>query len=294
MTDELNSDDRGPSEEAIDTIESIKRHTALEIFKLNIHRIQAILKAAETGIKDDIVQIDQIHEKFSNPRPQSKIGIVKEKFKRLEDGSIEIEFTDKEVSLVKMALYSYRKFNEHLPFYLYNILLAAVWGALEGYVQAMLAEVYSQHPRLFSSEKKVTVAEMLDFSDNVIAYLVAKEIDDVGRKNFGDLQLYLKAKIKLQFSNAYLNGLYDAYFLRNVIAHSAGFLRPDQLSLVPEGVNTNGLELRISKDYLNDLIDCIRGAVLELDQNVRSKFPMAEQAALLPPEGLEEPAPGQS
>ena len=244
MTDELNSDDGGPSEDAINTIESIKRHTALGIFELNIRRIQAILEAAETGIKGDIVRIDEIQEKFSNPPPQSEIDIKEDKLKRTEDGFIEIQFTDKEVSLVRMALSSYKNFKEHLPFYLYNILLAAAWGALEGYIQARLAELYSQHPRLFSSEKKVTVAEMLDSSENVIAYLVAKEIDDVGRKNFSDLQLYLKAKIKLQFSNTYLKALYNAYFLRNVIAHSAGFLRPDQLSLVPEGVNTNGLELQ--------------------------------------------------
>jgi hypothetical protein len=112
--------------------------------------------------------------------------------------------------------------------------------------------------------------------------LVGKEIDDVGRKNFTDLQSYLQSKIKLQFSNRHTEKLRNAYFLRNVIAHGAGFLRSEQLSLVPEGVDTEGSELRISQKYLENLIGVIREAVSEFDKNVRTKFRSAQSSCIAP------------
>lgn len=271
MSEEIEDSPNKPSDNAEDILESVKISTALSVFNLNIQRIKGVLDVTDSGIKDNAKNIDEISLKLSGPHKKAK-STNKEKARILENGMIELSLTENELDIIKRAM-SYRlKFIEDLPFYINNILLAATWSALEGYVQARLAELYSYRTNLLSSDKKITVAEIVNASENLIGYLVAKEIDDVGRKSFTDLQIYLKSKIKLQFSNTYANLLRDAYFLRNVIAHSAGFLRPDQINLVPDGVDTNGSELRISKVYLNALINCIQKAVSEFDKNVFNKF----------------------
>jgi hypothetical protein len=226
-----------------------------------------------------LVELPTYYQNSSaSPSPDSNYN--GDKVKKSENGSVQINFTEEEIELVKRTI-SYRlSFVMDLPFYLHNVLLVAAWSAMEGYVQALLAQMYTRYPDLLSSEKKVTFAEIISSGENLIGYLVAKEIDDVGRKNFGDLQSYLGSKIKLQFSNKYVKALYDAYFLRNVIAHSAGFLRDDQLELVPKGVDTEGSELRIGREYLNSLIKSIREAVLEFDDSVRAKF--APPGAVVP------------
>jgi hypothetical protein len=233
MTTEGEVSDSAPSDDAADIVESAKTYTALSVFELNIRRIRLILELAQSGIKDDTGRATNLLSKFSSASPSPDSNYNGDKVKKSENGSVQINFTEEEIELVKRTI-SYRlSFVMDLPFYLHNVLLVAAWSAMEGYVQALLAQMYTRYPDLLSSEKKVTFAEIISSGENLIGYLVAKEIDDVGRKNFGDLQSYLGSKIKLQFSNKYVKALYDAYFLRNVIAHSAGFLRDDQLELVP-------------------------------------------------------------
>jgi hypothetical protein len=99
-----------------------------------------------------------------------------------------------------------------------------------------------------------------------------KEIDDVGRKSFDDLNLYMRAKLQVQFSNEHAVQMRDAYFLRHVIAHSAGYLRKEQLALVPQGVEVKDAELRIGQEYLNGLVECLESAVEQLNDQLRRKF----------------------
>jgi hypothetical protein len=282
MTSESEVSANAPSDDASDIVKSVEWYAAQSVFMLNIQRIETLLQIARSGMDHDIERMSELQEKFSNasPGPTS--------VRHLKNGLVEINLTQDDVDIVQKAI-SYRsEFVASLPFYLHNVLLVAAWSALEGYVQALLAELYTQYPNLLSSEKKVTVSEVVGSSENIIAYLVAKEIDDIGRKNFTDLQSYLKSKIKLQFSNKHVEALHGAYFLRNVIAHAAGFLRDEQLGLVPKGVDTEGSELRISQEYLNNLINCIREPVLKFDRNVRTKFSPTERVTLRP-DALQEP-----
>jgi hypothetical protein len=291
MTDESEIFHSGPSDDATDITKSVKRYTARSVFEVSIRRIQAILEMVETGIQHNTNLRSELLIKLSNAQLRSNVDNEVDKIELMEDGTVEVRFTLPERDVITEALTYRRKFVEELPFYVHNVLLVAAWGALEGYVQALLAELYTEHPNLLSSEKKVTFAEIIGAGENLIAYLVAKEIDDVGRKSFTDLQSYLKSTIKLQFSNKHINELRAAYFLRNVIAPSAGFLRSEQLSLIPEGVDTEGSELRISQEYLTNLVGVIREAVSEFDNNVRSKFSPPKGVALPPeaPNQLESP-----
>ena len=63
----------------------------------------------------------------------------------------------------------------------------------------------------------------------------------------------------------------DMYFLRNVVAHSAGFLCGDQLSMVPKGVAVEKGELRISEDYLQNAISCLEKAVRLFDHKLHAQ-----------------------
>ena len=116
------------------------------------------------------------------------------------------------------------------------------------------------------------VSDAISAREHLIDYLIAKEIDDVGRLSFDKSQLYLKSRLHIQFSKKHAKKMRDAYFLRNVIAHSAGFLRKDQLDFVPEGVDVHSAELRISRGYLSELLDNVEEAVLDFDQRLHANL----------------------
>jgi hypothetical protein len=123
-----------------------------------------------------------------------------------------------------------------------------------------------------TSEKKISVTDAIHARDYLIDYLVAKEVDDIGRMIFDRCQEYLKSRLHLQFSKEHTETMRGAYFLRNVIAHSAGFLRKDQIDAVPAGVEVQDAELRISRSYLLDLIATVEEAVLDFDQRIHANF----------------------
>jgi hypothetical protein len=153
--------DSGPSDDATDIIKSVKRHTARSVFEVSIRRIQTILKMVESGIKNDTNKVSKLQIKLSDLQLISNVDTNVDKVKRLENGLTEINLTKSDVGILQKALTYNLQFNDELPFYLHNVLLVAAWGALEGYVQALLAELYTEHANLLSSEKKITFAEII-------------------------------------------------------------------------------------------------------------------------------------
>ena len=198
-------------------------------------------------------------------------ALTAEKYNELK-GGLSI-FTTEVHHSAKSAFSFYCHIVNGLKFHLHNMLLVAVWGAFEGYMQGALAELFAKRPYLLSSsDKKISIEEVINNRENVVEYVIAKEIDEIGRKNLKELQSYIRGKLKIQFSNQHFERMQDVYFLRNVISHSAGFLRKDQLGLVPKDVDVCNLELKISQSYLNETLDCITKAVCQFHVQVKEKF----------------------
>jgi hypothetical protein len=192
----------------------------------------------------------------------------------LPDGTFQWRLNNNDLEIVRQVMTLQSEAYSDLHFHLHNLLCVAIWSAFEGYVQGSLAEIFTENSELLASEKKITVAEVIAAPD-IVGYLVAKEIDEVGRRGFEDLQGYIRSKLKVQFSNEYVCRMQNAYFLRNVIAHSAGLLRKDQLPLVPQGVDVRDDELRLSQKYLVETINCIESAVFAFHRELAKKYSIA-------------------
>lgn len=270
----MDNDRADPTEAAVDVVETIKAKSALRIFHLNIVRIRELLKAASTGIDKSKELLADLLSRITKAKdnPTEEDEGEKPKVERRDGGMIELRLDADEINLIHEALSWNSALVGDLHFHLHNILCVAAWGAFEGFMQSALAELYTTDSRLLSSEKRVSVAEIIEAGGGLTEYLVAMEIDDIGRKSFDDLQAYLKSRLQIQFSKKHSTQLRDAYFLRNVIAHSAGFLRKDQLGQVPNGVDVENGELRISQKYLEGVLLCVEAAVAQFAAQLRQKF----------------------
>lgn len=245
-----------------------------------------MLESVLTGIEQnkEIVSelITKVASALSSPPDEEVDEIDNEEelptVRRFDKNHVVVKLSKNQLELIEEALLMQIDLVKDIHFSLHNILCVATWGAFEGYIQSSLAETFTSNPILLSPDKKLTVSEILSARENLLDYLVAREVDDIGRKSFNDLQLYLKSKIHFQFSNIYANHMHDLYFLRNVIAHSAGFLRIDQIDQVPEGVNIDGKELRISQDYLTNSIECIEKAAEQLHLELTKRSLEKQQA----------------
>lgn len=266
------------AEKITDTIET---KNAYYIFYLNIFRIKQILESARYGIEDRgesrIALIDRISNTIVSKSTNSpEISPLVKKlvedddrylFEIIDNDPNPIHLSKSGLELIKNDLIYSHKMSKDLHFILNNILCMAAWSALEGYIQASLAEVFTRAPHLLSSDKTITVAEIVSERKTLIEYLVAREIDDVGRKNFRDLQKYLKTKFLFQLSNSEYKNMSEIYFVRNALSHSAGFLRADQIAQAPDNLEIDGMEIRVSDEYLNHVMDCIENTAKTLHSN---------------------------
>lgn len=251
------------------------KHGAYGVFMLSISRINALLKAGTQGIEGEKKSITELHTKIADgiaAGGEEDTDPDGPKSKLLEDGSFQIKLTGDEARLLERAMSAHVMLVGDLDAHFNNILCVAVWGAFEGYIQGSMLEFFLAQPDLLASNKQISVREVVDAKDSIVELLARREVDDIGRKSFLDLQLYLRGRIKLQFSEQHSKRLVELYFLRNVIAHSAGFLRKDQLSSVPEGVTVKDDQLKIGQPYLVDSIKCVEDAVQHFDRRLKAKL----------------------
>lgn len=284
--------------------------SAHQVFSLNTSRLLHLLQAGSTGIRTEKEKFEELHRKFSAPlidgsntenqssrlRPSLRRKRMEKlrdafdipteeieaaaagplasnpKFTKHDDGTMSVSLDRVDAELLVETMSAYAEFIGELDCDFHNILCVAAWGAFEGYVQSVLFEVFSSHPDLLASEKTMTTREIIEKRDVLIEHLLQREISDVGRKSFGDLQAYLRSKLSLQFSNKHAALMSDLYFVRNVVAHNAGYLRKDQLASIPHGVNVVEAQIRLSREYVYSAVECLFGAVEEFHAHLLKKW----------------------
>ena len=295
----MTEDSEVPSDSSLDVIASIQIRSALYVFRLNITRIRELLRAGVEGINSSKKMLKSISTKIAQSikNPVTESEHKQSKTARTGRGTTLVKLSGEQITLLQEVITWNSNIVANLHFQLHNVLCVAAWGAFEGYIQSALAELFSRNTSLLTSDKKISVSEVLTAGDGITDYLVAREIDDVGRKSFDDLQAYLKTRLQIQFSNEYAKLLREAYFLRNVIAHSAGYVRKDQLNMVPKGVEIKNGEINIEDVYLAGVLDSIVGAVSQFDAQLRARFGASHKPtldemgphAMLPPKGAPRP-----
>lgn len=179
-----------------------------------------------------------------------------------------IEMSERAVSIILAALETSLEDHRTLGFDLNNVLVVYAWAAFEGYIQAALEDVFERKPETLASDKTMTFQELVTVRDDVMGAMVVRELDAVGRRSFNDLNAYLGSRLKAPAPTKLCKRMSDMYFLRNLIAHTAGRVRSAQTALVPEGVALEEKRIRVSTEYLRDSIKCLHQAVEAIDRRL--------------------------
>lgn len=160
MTDVQNE----PSESAIDVVKSSGKGSSITIFSMNFDRIFALLDASSGVIKKSREMLDSLNIKFNEAIPtqvDEKDEDDKEKVKKLDNGLIAVKFDGKEFEILKRIIFQQSELMKNINFYLHNILFVSAWGAFEGYIQAASATVFSANPHILSSDKQISIKEVI-------------------------------------------------------------------------------------------------------------------------------------
>jgi hypothetical protein len=184
---------------------------------------------------------------------------------KLDDGNIRASMGSDVFATIKSMVDQEHAVTEGLQNHLHGIACVALWSSFEGYIQSVLEEVFRADTKLLISEKPISISSVVANADQIIDYLVSQEIESVGRKSFSDLDAYLKSRLRVQVGNKFKTKMEGAYWVRNVVAHTAGYVRPEQASLCPTGVGVFNRQLHVSTEYVRDIADCLKGAVTSLD-----------------------------
>lgn len=264
------------ADNATDIAASLRTSDPLQVFIVSMGRVERLLKAGRSGIDSDVEMAGGLLGKLGTFEKDFDHGshelVVAAKADTSEGKEISLELTQREVGILKDVINHELDFLDSLPFYLHNILCVYAWSAFEGYMQASLLRAFMSRPDLIVSERQLKVVDVVKARNDIVAYVVSGEIDEVGRRSFNELQKYLGARFKLCFGAGHADEMNGFYFVRNVISHTGGTIRTDQLSQVPDNVAVSGDELRISADYVKGMIDTLKSAVTWFDAKLSERL----------------------
>jgi hypothetical protein len=184
----------------------------------------------------------------------------------------ELSFTKGEMLVIRKALRTSPGERGTVRFHLYAVLTVWVWGMLETYVGMLLDHLYRLRPELLSTRDAVPASDVVRHRADVVGFLVDWQLDRVGHLTFAGLLGYLKDRLNFEVGDKQAQALERAYFIRNVVAHSAGLVRKPQVGALPVGLRTVEGELRITSRLLRSMLDDIRRFVVHLERHVEGKF----------------------
>lgn len=267
------TDDELPeaADDGLDLVASLRKADPLSVFLLSIGRVSSLLDTGGSGIDASKKMIGTIKQKIVKARKKAKGEEVIIRLSGSGKEAREISVTDREMGYMQEAMNLQEETIKDLDYYLHNILCVYAWSAFEGYNQALLYDIFISNPDLIVSERKISTIDIIRARDNIIPYVVSAEIDDVGRRSFRELQQYMSARFQICYAGRFADRLGDFYFLRNVISHTGGRVRTDQADLVPDGIQTEGDQLRIEKAYVIELIQTLREAVVWFDAQIHAR-----------------------
>src|SRR5208337_124746 len=199
---------------------------SFRLFDHSLHHIRHLLQWALKGLEEG--------EKASQ-RLAAKIEAAEAGTPVQHDpsvNSVQISVDEKELAFLKRILASAQKLlHDPLHLYLHNVLLVALWSSFESYLQGIIGQVFIHNVSALATEKQVTYRELIEHRLSPVEYLIEREIEYFGRLSLEAMVKFVKGRIKYDFNADELCSLREVYFLRNVIAHNSGFVRPSQQQL---------------------------------------------------------------
>lgn len=254
----------------------IGKSYAHERFLLNINRTVSLLASGLGGIKSETDEFEGLFTQISDFK-----GIPGRKPK---DYNLDFEIKSKEelieLSMDRRSAYYLRlifekglKIQKQLRFHLFSILLVYIWGTFETYISQLFKELFEKRPEMLKSEKKkISYEEILERINDPLELLIECELKKFEHFKPKDLYKYFENKVNFIFKDSEIKDIEDLYLLRNVISHNTGVVKPYLRDKIPEEVQIENGEIRISKSYLKKMIKKLLKVEQRIESFVASKY----------------------
>lgn len=252
------------------------RSLAYRDFLINLLKSENLIKMGLSGIDVEVKKIDGLLKKFQiNKR---KIGRAQKDYEpfvkklcRIK-GSLRFQLDLRTALFIRKCLESKQKRQCALRFDLYSILAVAIWGAFETYFIMLFEELYRRKPELLKSGELVTYEEAIAHCNDVVSYLTQKQIERMGHFTPKEMLKYVADRVNFCFSDSKEKRLYELYLIRNIIAHNMGIVQASFRDKLPPSVTVKGNRLRITKVFLDSMLDIIKKCGRDVEKHMMKKF----------------------
>jgi hypothetical protein len=241
---------------------------SFRLFHHTIRRTRALLKWSSGGLE----KAQSLPTKILDKLARVKAGTT-EPPDTDNSPKITLTLTANDISTIEFALKTEQELlYNRMHFHLHEVILMALWSSFESYLQGVIQQVYAENVDQLASDKQVTYRELVAHSTAIGSYLIEREISDFGRLSLAEMIRYIKARIKYDFSEEEIAIFQETYFLRNVAAHNSGFVRSNQLTLIPAAIGIHNNQIDIPLEYLESKIASIEAAVERMDSYVIERW----------------------
>jgi hypothetical protein len=243
-------------------------------FRFSIQKTEAILKFGISGISEEKTRLSDFLGKINSAVSGTYEETPKSRLIRNVDNEMgyQITLNADEWNVVRIALGNTFKLANDLSFHLHGILLVAIWGSFETYIQGALRDIYEAHPDQLGSDRSLTIKDVVRARDDIISFLIDQEMAHLGALSLADIFKYLKNKVMFDFPEQRRSELIELYFLRNVFAHNTGFVRPGQTHLVPSEIEVIDGEIKIPHSYLLSAAERVEASVDDLERYILKRW----------------------
>jgi len=194
------------------------------------------------------------------------------KVEGIDDGGPSLQMDARSAFEFRQFLEKYEKWHDDLRYFLYASLVVAAWAAFETYSATLFEHIYRERPELLKSSEQVLVKDAVDHRDDVLTFLIERQLESIGRFSLNDLLAYWDKRLGIELPANHRKRLALYYLLRNLIAHKTGLVRPLQKSQLPDGLRVVRDEVRVSKTFLLSMLSHVDSAVTYLERRVVAKF----------------------
>lgn len=248
-------------------------------FRRNIARTRQVLDHGLAGLEAESQKLRAMSERWKT-YGKVKPGPAPKNWKpRVIDLPREYDPKREWVAIDNTSFRMYRRLIHYLGsetaglrFHFYGMIALSSWGAFEMYMSLLFRELFERRPSLLRSGKTISYEDAVEHHENILEHLRAAQLEEIGHFSLSELLRYLESRINFRFSQKQEETLKSLYVIRNILAHNAGVVRPELVSLLPSGVQVSGQDLKITKVFLRSMLQSLEGAVDCLERHVSDKF----------------------
>ena len=136
----------------------------------------------------------------------------------------------------------------------------------------MFEELFQRKTNMLKSNETITYNDLVENKEDIISFLIDKELEKIGHFSLEKYLDYLSKKINFKVTKEEKTKLEKIYLLRNIIAHNTGTVPNRLISKIPKTLKVKNSELFVSKKYLETETLTIKNLVDKIEKHVQKKF----------------------